>query len=104
MFLPSQRSNFNVIVNSAIFWCVAKVVSVEYSLFCVAKCIVCAEMAGVSVVMDPLTGLGQLYLDMQDELSKIRTDVQSLRQENIGLVKLVQELRNYLMGLKRTRL
>ena len=46
-------------------------------------------MAGVSVVMDPLTGIGLLYLDMQDELSEIRTEVQSLRQENVGLVKLV---------------
>ena len=40
------------------------------------------EMTGcVSVELDSLGGLAQLYLDMQDEMSRGKWEVQSVRQE-----------------------
>lgn len=57
-----------------------------------------------SVELDSLDGLAQLYLDMQDEMSRVKREVQSLRQEKIDLGRVVEDLRTEVRELRGERL
>ncbi|MCP4252830.1 MAG: hypothetical protein GY775_05380 [Candidatus Scalindua sp.] len=50
------------------------------------------DMAGVGVEMSSLMEIGQLYLDMQDELANLRTEVQSLREADVESGRRLREM------------
>lgn len=50
-----------------------------------------------------LSGLGGLYLDLLEEMTRVRKEVSELRQEKEKLAKTVEELRDEIRGRDRTR-